>query len=74
MGESHCPHCGGSLLVPVGERQYEDCDRCLTTAEQKAQALRCPCRGTDEWCPCQNVPDRQTLAARYQHKDANNEP
>lgn len=20
---------------------------------------RCPCKGTDDYCPCQNVPDRQ---------------
>lgn len=37
---------------------------CLTMSEQKAQATRCSCRGVDEWCPCQNTPDRQTMLAR----------
>lgn len=31
--------------------------------DQKAQGLRCSCRGTDDWCVCQNVPDRETLKA-----------
>lgn len=39
-------------------------DRCLTGAEMKAQAARCSCRGSDEYCQCQNVPDRVTRAER----------
>lgn len=39
-------------------------DRCLSLAEQKEQAARCSCRGGDDYCPCQNVPDRQTLKER----------
>ena len=39
-------------------------DQGLTPADQRAQAARCPCRGADEWCPCQNTPDRQTMLAR----------
>lgn len=38
--------------------------RCLTPAEQKAQAERCGCCGADDLCPCQNVPDAQTITAR----------
>lgn len=36
----------------------------LTDAEQKAQAARCGCRGSDDYCACQNQPDEQTRAAR----------
>jgi hypothetical protein len=37
--------------------------RGLTAAEQKAQGERCGCRGADDMCPCQNVPDRVTRLA-----------
>lgn len=37
---------------------------CLSDAEQKAQAARCGCRGSDDYCPCQNTPDRQTMQER----------
>jgi hypothetical protein len=36
----------------------------LTVAEQKAQAARCACRGVDDYCPCQNTPDRVTRQYR----------
>lgn len=36
----------------------------LTPAEQKAQAARCGCKGSDDMCPCQNTPDRQTIKDR----------
>src|SRR5690348_16271156 len=36
----------------------------LTPAEMKAQADRCPCRGSDDYRPCQNRPDATTIAAR----------
>jgi hypothetical protein len=36
----------------------------LTLAEQKAQAARCPCHGSDDYCPCQNRPDATTLRER----------
>lgn len=35
--------------------------RILTNEEQKAQGARCGCRGIDDYCVCQNVPDRTTL-------------
>lgn len=38
-------------------------ERGLTQEEQKAQAERCPCRGSDDYCPCQNVPDAITRKA-----------
>lgn len=57
-----CPHCGGSGLVALGERQYDECTSCLTTEEKRAQGRRCGCRGIDDYCPCQNVPDRVTAA------------
>lgn len=37
---------------------------CLSPAEQKAQGERCGCLGADDYCTCQNVPDRETRAAR----------
>ena len=39
-------------------------DHGLTDAEQKAQALRCACRGSDDYCACQNVTDTTTRAER----------
>lgn len=36
----------------------------LTEVEKAEQAKRCSCRGFDDLCPCQNVPDRQTLLDR----------
>jgi hypothetical protein len=36
----------------------------LSIEEMKAQGMRCGCLGTDDYCPCQNVPDRETRAAR----------
>ncbi len=32
----------------------------LTAGEQRDQAGRCSCRGSDDLCPCQNAPDAQT--------------
>lgn len=34
----------------------------LTQDEQKAQAQRCGCKGSDDYCPCQNAPDQVTSA------------
>lgn len=34
--------------------------RALTDAEMKAQGDRCGCRGADDYCVCQNVPDAIT--------------
>lgn len=31
--------------------------RMLSPAEQWEQAARCGCRGSDDYCRCQNVPD-----------------
>lgn len=36
----------------------------LTASEQRAQAARCSCQGTDDYCVCQNVPDATTRAQR----------
>lgn len=27
----------------------------MTNEQKQAQAARCPCKGTDDYCPCQNV-------------------
>lgn len=34
--------------------------RLLTPEEQREQAARCLCRGSDDYCGCLNVPDRET--------------
>jgi hypothetical protein len=36
----------------------------LTGSEKRAQAFRCACRGVDDMCACQNVPDAVTRKAR----------
>jgi hypothetical protein len=36
----------------------------LSSEDQRAQGRRCGCRGTDDYCPCQNVPDDVTLRLR----------
>jgi hypothetical protein len=41
-------------------------DACLSNAEQKAQAARCGCKGSDDYCPCQNVADRETIKTRLE--------
>lgn len=53
----YCAVCGKQILTPPAIAP-------LTDAEIKAQAARCSCRGSDDYCPCQNVPDAITLAAR----------
>ncbi len=40
----------------------------LSIEEMKAQGTRCGCLGTDDYCPCQNVPDRETRAARAEDR------
>ena len=54
------------FVVPPAEQAQSptQTEACLSTAEQKAQAERCGCRGTDDYCTCQNVADRITKAAR----------
>lgn len=39
-------------------------ERGLSIEEMRQQAKRCACLGSDDYCPCQNVPDRETRAAR----------
>lgn len=36
----------------------------LTIAETRTQAMRCSCHGSDDYCPCQNVPDTDTQRQR----------
>lgn len=36
----------------------------LRPEEQKAQASRCGCKGSDDYCPCQNVADAETIRVR----------
>ncbi|RWP64875.1 hypothetical protein [Mesorhizobium sp.] len=52
--------------VAKGAQRFaaEVAGRCLTTKEQKAQGERCGCRGADDYCPCQNVPNQATRGAR----------
>ncbi|WP_267550298.1 hypothetical protein [Rhizobium rhizogenes] len=39
-------------------------ERGLSFEEMRDQAKRCACLGSDDYCPCQNVPDRETKVAR----------
>ena len=55
----YCSICGKPILTPLNEE-----DAGLSEAEKKEQAARCACRGSDDYCPCQNVPDAKTLADR----------
>lgn len=59
-----CEACGGSGLIALGERQYDDCEACLSPQEKADQGRRCGCRGQDDYCPCQNAPDATTRASR----------
>lgn len=36
----------------------------LTNSEKIDQATRCGCKGVDDYCPCQNVADRETVTRR----------
>ena len=36
----------------------------ITIEERKAQGARCNCGGSDDYCPCQNVPDPETMRLR----------
>jgi len=38
--------------------------RCLSAAEEAAQAERCACQGADDLCACQNAPDAETRRER----------
>lgn len=52
-----------AVEVWFGERMAQR-EAGLTEAEQKAQGARCGCMGADDYCVCQNVPDKQTRAKR----------
>lgn len=54
------------VIAMLQKRQAEQltAEPGLTNAEQKAQGARCGCKGIDDYCPCQNRPDAQTLAER----------
>jgi hypothetical protein len=50
--------------MPLPEFPARDVDAGPTLAEKKAQAARCPCHGSDDYCPCQNRADATTIALR----------
>jgi len=53
--------CGHAASLEEAKAQIDDAeadreaDRCPTEAEKKAQGALCGCRGSDDYCPCQNV-------------------
>lgn len=57
-------HLCGNIGRVVEHGWISTSEPCLTSDEQKAQAARCACRGADDYCPCQNAPDRTTIEAR----------
>lgn len=55
-----CLECEG-----FGCDQYESVmNQLLHHEEMVEQAKRCACRGVDDYCACQNVPDRTTRLKR----------
>jgi hypothetical protein len=44
--------------------------RGLSIIDQIEQGDRCPCGGSDDYCPCQNVADRETLRKWIGHNVA----
>ncbi len=48
--------------------------RCLFIAEMAAQAKRCSCGGSDDYCGCQNQPDRETIRLRLGGKTPDTQP
>lgn len=57
-------HCASEAECHAEIDEWYLEQQCLSPAEQKSQGDRCGCRGADDYCVCQNVPDKQTLAAR----------
>lgn len=51
-------------LLIAGRDSIRTTYRPLTAIEQRTQAARCPCNGTDDMCKCQNEPDAETLMCR----------
>jgi hypothetical protein len=63
--DSRCPiGYGATEQAAIDDLLDQMNDSCLTDVEQKAQAARCACRGSDDYCVCQNVPDDTTKAER----------
>lgn len=63
--DSNCPIGYGATEQEAIDNLLDQMnDGCLTDAEQKAQATRCACHGSDDYCVCQNVPDATTKAER----------
>lgn len=58
------PRSGYSSDDAARRATFRMADDAITPAEQQSQAARCACRGADDYCPCQNTPDRQTLKDR----------
>ncbi|WP_089177181.1 hypothetical protein [Bosea sp. AS-1] len=52
------------MPLPEHPEVAKETAACLTDAEQKEQAARCSCRGSDDYCSCQNVPDATTIRNR----------
>ena len=52
------------LLLGSSSSAADDAGALLSPEEQQAQAARCSCHGSDDYCPCQNVADRETRLQR----------
>lgn len=59
-----CPAVYRAMVDAAPEVLKQVSHAILTSAEQKAQATRCGCKGSDDYCVCQNAPDKVTLAER----------
>jgi hypothetical protein len=63
--DSSCPiGYGATEQAAIDDLLDNMNDGCLSDIEQKAQATRCGCHGSDDLCVCQNSPDEITKAER----------
>lgn len=63
MQVGKCPECEG-----FGCDQYASVmNQLLHHEEMVEQAQRCACHGVDDYCVCQNVPDRTTRLKRLRN-------
>lgn len=53
-----------AALLAAEQAAPEDTGQILSELEKATQGKRCSCYGFDDYCPCQNVPDKITREAR----------
>lgn len=56
-------HRAHTTLARLRKAMETEAVTALTEAEMREQGKKCGCKGTDEYCPCQNVIFRKTAHA-----------